>query len=246
MINRLWLLVLGTLLLLASGAWADITTGLVYYLPLTEGTGTSVTDQASGLTASFANTPVWDSTLRQLGMASLSFQVADADRVSTTNNAVLNPTTAMSFMAWVRPTDATVTNSQRVIIKNVPGVSAQYFLQLHSTGFLRCAVTVTTGGTLTTTSPTLADATWAHLACTWDGSNLRAYVNGVEAGGSPSATTGTITTNTDSLRIGTDESAAHFGGNVNEIRIYNRGLSQQDVVEAMRYPRRAVVYGGGD
>lgn len=80
---------------------------------------------------------------------------------------------------------------------------------------------------------TLATNTWYHLAATYDGSNIRTYVNGVLSGtGSPIS--GPIISSTSNLCFGASSSGTSnfFNGNIDEVTIYNKVLSPQEVLNA--------------
>src|SRR5678816_1771512 len=78
----------------------------------------------------------------------------------------------------------------------------------------------------------LAVNTWSHIAVTYDGANLRLYVNGTQV--SSVARTGTIPTSTNPLQLGGDSIyGQYFAGAMDEVRIYNRALSAAEVVSDM-------------
>ena len=81
--------------------------------------------------------------------------------------------------------------------------------------------------------------TWTHLATTYDGANMRFYVNGVLVGTTPG--TGTINAANGALRIGGNNSAPlgqgeFFKGLIDEVRIYNRALSSAEITADMTTP----------
>ena len=81
----------------------------------------------------------------------------------------------------------------------------------------------------------LAVNTWTHLAVTYDGATLRMFVNGTQV--ASKAQTGSITTSTGVLRIGgTNLASAFFQGRIDEIRIYNRALTQAEIQADMAAP----------
>jgi hypothetical protein len=75
---------------------------------------------------------------------------------------------------------------------------------------------------------TLALNTWSHLAATYDGANLRLYVNGALA--ATTAITGNIAATANPLRIGGNAVwGEYFSGLIDEVRVYNRALTQAEV-----------------
>ena len=70
---------------------------------------------------------------------------------------------------------------------------------------------------------------WFHIACTYDGANKILYINGVQEG--ISAETGTIGTSTYNVNIGENNQATgrYFNGIIDDVRIYNRGLTAEEV-----------------
>ena len=78
---------------------------------------------------------------------------------------------------------------------------------------------------------TLTDTDWHHLAGTFDGTTGRLYLDGV-ATGTPD-TSGSLVTNNLNLYIGRntdpDVATTYFNGLIDDVRIYNRALSAQEV-----------------
>lgn len=70
---------------------------------------------------------------------------------------------------------------------------------------------------------------WSHLALTYDGTNMRLYVNGALV--ATRAQTGPIATSNAPLRIGGNAVWGEwFAGQIDEARVYNRALSAAEVV----------------
>lgn len=77
---------------------------------------------------------------------------------------------------------------------------------------------------------------WTYLAGTSDNINLRAYVNGVQATGSPVAYTGGKCAAAADFTIGANEShGSPFAGNIDEIAIFNRALTAAEVCRICRF-----------
>lgn len=65
--------------------------------------------------------------------------------------------------------------------------------------------------------------------CTYDGANIKLYVNGALAG--TNTRTGTLTSaNTTNVNIGQHAAGSQFwGGQIDDVRIYNYALTQKQV-----------------
>jgi hypothetical protein len=138
----------------------------------------------------------------------------------------LDLTSRMTIEAWVYPT--TLSSWRTVILKEMSG-SLSYALYAYDNA-PRPAAYINTGGSDLSALGTAGIAlnTWTHLAATYDGTTLRLFVNGTQVGSR--ATTGSIRTSTNPLRIGGNVIwGEYFSGRIDEVRIYNRALSQAEI-----------------
>ncbi|HWM62627.1 MAG TPA: LamG domain-containing protein, partial [Solirubrobacterales bacterium] len=73
----------------------------------------------------------------------------------------------------------------------------------------------------------LTDNAWSHLALTYDGANLRLYVNGelIDTEAAPE----NIENGEGRLLIGTNDEEDFFNGRIDEVRLYGRALSEAEV-----------------
>jgi hypothetical protein len=78
--------------------------------------------------------------------------------------------------------------------------------------------------------------TWTHLAATYDATNGQSlYVNGVQVANA--AASGNMITSIGSLRIGGNSIfGEYFVGTIDEVRVYNRALSQTEIQADMDTP----------
>ena len=76
-----------------------------------------------------------------------------------------------------------------------------------------------------------------HLAGTYDGANIRLYVNG-ELDGGPKAQTGTVRSAVNNLYISSSVNSAttSWDGIIDYVFIYNRALSASEIAELYRNP----------
>ncbi|MBD3182286.1 hypothetical protein GF312_08340 [Candidatus Poribacteria bacterium] len=80
--------------------------------------------------------------------------------------------------------------------------------------------------------PGIADNEWHHLAGTWDGTTINLYIDGelVKSGGCA----GELKESNESLHIGSRLGGERYlTGTVDEVRIYNRSLSQDEIKKDM-------------
>ena len=144
----------------------------------------------------------------------------------------LDLTTGMTLEAWVFPT--TTSGVRDILIKEGSSVDIYNLYARNWRG--RPESNVLIGGTNRTAEGTaLAANTWTHVAGTYDGTTLRLYINGVQA--ASTAVSGPIASSTGPLRIGGNSLwGEFFQGLIDEVRIYDRALSQAEIQTDMVTP----------
>ncbi len=205
------------------------TAGLVAAYSFNEGTGTSVADASGNGHTGVISGATW-STQGKFGNA-LSFDGVN-DWITVSATSLLNLTSAMTLEAWVFPT--TTGGVRDVLVKEGSNVDV-YNLYARSGG--RPEVNVLVGGSNRVARGTaaLAANVWSHVAGTYDGTTLRLFINGVQR--ASVAVSGPIATSTGPLRIGGNSIwGEFFQGRIDEIRIYNRALSQAEIQTDMNTP----------
>ena len=79
-------------------------------------------------------------------------------------------------------------------------------------------------------SYSLTAGNWYHIVGTYDGANLRLYINGVNE--VTTANTGTPAANSSGIRLMARwDSNQYWGGNLSTVKIYDRALSQAEVLQ---------------
>ena len=194
-----------------------------------EGTGTTVTDQSgNGNNGTLTNT-TWVAA-GKYGRA-LSFN-GTSSRLTVPNSTSLQLSTGMTLETWVNPT--TVSSAWRDIIEKG---NDNYYLMATTDRTSFPAGGGTFGGANANAYATgiLPTNSWTHLATTYDGTNLRLYVNGTLV--ATQAKTGAITTSTSALTIGSDPFYGQFfNGQIDELRIYKTALTQTQIQTDMATP----------
>jgi hypothetical protein len=209
-----------------NNAWA-VPSGLVAAYTFAEGTGATTADVSGNGNTGTLTGAGW-STAGRFGKA-VSFDGIN-DLVSIADAATLDLTSGMTIEAWVNP--AALSGWRTVALKGMPGGLA-YALYAHDDA-PRPAGTVNTGG-IDVSAPgpsALALGTWTHLAVTFGGGTVRLYVNGVQVGSQP--VSGSIQTSAHALTIGGNTIWSEwFAGVIDEVRVYNRALTQGEIQAGM-------------
>ena len=189
-----------------------------------EGSGSIAADASGNSNTGTISGATW-TTSGRFGNA-LSFN-GTSNRVDINDASSLDLTTGMTLEAWVYPTSST---GWRTIIMKERSGGLTYAIYANNNAS-RPEVDIRIGGidrSVTGTAALPLNA-WTHLAATYNGTTLRLYVNGTQVGSL--SISGSITVSASPLRIGgsTTLSGRYFAGRIDEVRIYNRALSQAEI-----------------
>ena len=227
------------LLAVASPAHADISTGLVGWWKFEDGSGVSAVDSSgSGNTGTLANGPTW--TTGKVSKA-VSFDGSN-DYVSVPYTSKLAPASAVSFGAWFKVINKA--NSQVIISKTESG---GYNIGLNNSSGACASSTsvcglVNVGGTYYPVDyavSNLSNDTWYRADVTYDNETVKLYLNAVIVASNTNPSGNISYTENNTLCVGSEASGvapgtcvgALFNGSIDDVRIYNRALSAQDVAD---------------
>ena len=156
------------------------------------------------------------------------------DYVELGNSPILNPSSAITIMAWIKP--VALTPSQFIVVKDaLPSGRLQYFLRMQNNGGLRMGIYAASENYFTT-GPALTASTWQHVAGVWDGSVIRIYRNG-QLVGTSGPVTGTMSNNGASARLGArQDNYLPFRGAMDEVQIYDRALTANEILAIYQTP----------
>jgi lysophospholipase L1-like esterase len=226
--TSLLLLIIGIFILPLNIVWAE--EGLVAAFSFTGGSGNDESGLGNHGTLSGA-------TLTPEGKFGdgLSFD-GQNDWVTVPDTTSLDLETSFTLEAWVYPLG--ILSGFRTVLQKEDQANKGPIYGLYSDeggqqGHHSSAVVV--GSALLSEGPTLPQATWSHLAATYDGVVVRLYVDGAEVAsqnlGSP------LPTSSDPLRIGGNNILGQFfEGRLDEVRIYNRALTGTEIQTDMNTP----------
>ena len=207
--------------------------GLVGHWDFNAGEGPTLHDSSGHENHGKLQGPEW---VASGGGHALRFDGVD-DYVDCGNDASLDIRGPMTLSAWVRPMTASARE---------PGIVGKYFesyaLTLYRGG---CWWYISSGGN-NVSSPLSKTDLWHHVAGTFDGETMRLYVNGHESAKKKSKTAtvnpgknflmGRIVPNPDAADAAS-QARGHFEGLLDEVKVYNRALSLQEVIA--EYNRQA-------
>ena len=169
--------------------------------------------------------------------AALSFNGVNS-YVTIADSASLDLTSGMTLEAWVKPT--ALTGWRDVLLKERPsGLSyALYATDPRDAGVPPNAQIVhgsLSQGAETTASAGLKLNQWSFLSATYDGSVLRMYVNGRLVGSR--SVSSPIDESNGALQIGGNSVwGQYFKGLIDNVRVYNKALSQSQIQTDMTTP----------
>jgi hypothetical protein len=179
--------------------------------------------------------------------ASFTFLSTEADIEGTPNNVVvlnggthsgtiphsnlMNVTNQVTLSCWFKASN--IVNYQRLFDKYA--ASGNIILDV-----LNSKVRFLVAGGTHTIPNVLNSSTWYNVVATYNGAQVKIYINGILA--YTGAQTGNCTSNTVPLRIGADQAGGNaFIGRLDEIRMYDRALSDVEAYGLYTGPKLATV-----
>jgi hypothetical protein len=203
--------------------------GLVAAYSFNEGKGTSVSDSSGNNLTGTISGATW--TTSGVYGGALSFNGSNS-YVDLGNPAALRLTGSMTLEAWIKaaanPSDdgqiVAKSNGQGWQLKTSPDTGAETF---------GTEVSSTSGTNTQRYSKTVRSLnTWYHIAGVYDAASktLNTYVNGVLDSGTLNGTVpGSQLDSSANVNIGRRTNGFYFNGIIDEVRIYNRALSQAEI-----------------
>jgi prepilin-type N-terminal cleavage/methylation domain-containing protein len=206
----------------------DQAQGLVGYWTFDEGTGTIAYDYSgNGNNGTLVNGPTW--TTGKVGGA-LSFDgIDDLVNVSDTDSLDLTNKGAISFWLYVPSWGS---NYAPIIMKGTPSLgwcsnayNPFHIFNHYTANYIPFSMCSATAINYVVISPRPSTGIWHFYVYTFDGSYLKAYLDGVMV----SSVTQTISMKVDSNPVRIGGGNVYFGGTIDDVRIYNRALSDSEI-----------------
>lgn len=211
-------------------AHANLRDGLIAWWKLDETSGTSAFDSSwKGNTQTATGTTIVSNCIRN---NCRSFN-GSSDFMKTSANFSYSAATPISISAWVNTNTTTNASGfyRRVV---VPGSSTagdgQVFSFVANAGVMTSYYSVDGATNIELSdSITMTPGKWYHFVATYDGSIIRLYRDGVVITAAVGVSLVAIPANPTRIGIYGDETNGAWSGSIDDVRIYNRQLTVQEI-----------------
>ena len=201
-------------------------TSLVGYWKMDEGVGGTTADSSGkGNNGTLIGGPTWQPVSGCKKGGCLSFDGSD-DYVNGGHESSLDLTDAVTIFVWEK-LSGTSTDYNRFVTKQ--GGFASYFAVRYGDGFTIYYIDGVKNWVISG-YPELQNGSWHQVAVTYDknggANNMRLYSDGNLR--ASTTATGSLPVSAQDLAIG-NANYAKFGGSLDEVRIYNRALTDAEI-----------------
>lgn len=213
---------------------------LVLYLPFDTESKDEIKDLSKHKNhGTVSGNPKWDKG--KIGNA-LTFDATD-DQVVVPTSKSLDIRDKITMMAWVNPDKKLMDDWRTVVGKSPTNVLGQitfaYDIRTDKAGNYRFSLNI--GAWQSLVGPVAEIGKWTHIAGTYDGKEMVLYLNG--EGIDKKLVNGKIEVIGDPVCIGNIVDAGGAGKNeywsglIDEVKIWDRGLSDKEVKQQMNFSR---------
>lgn len=182
-------------------------------------------DDISFTTGTINTTTAYNVFAERQNSGSLTFNGSADQRKVSLGTAIWDEefegNSELTVEAWV---NRSALGTSQTIIGNYQG-SYPFLLRIDN-GIARLFVNT---GTFIQSSSTIMVGTWTHIAATYDGTNLKIFINGVEENSTPYALPFIATTNEVNIGGGLTNGTEFFEGDIGEVRLWNVARSAVDI-----------------
>lgn len=139
----------------------------------------------------------------------------------------LRPKDELTIEMWVKPYVPPAASTSLILLDK----SGSWVLILRDDLGIDCTLSGSAPNVIVT-SPAMEVGVWKHVACTFDGTTTRVYVDGTQSG--TASTTAVLDTSYDPVRVGEDSpnGGQQFLGELDEVRLWNRALTAAEICDS--------------
>ncbi len=220
--------------------YGSLTDGLVAYWNFNESSGTTAYDSAGT-----NNGTLYGDAARVSGVQGSGVKFSGNGYINVPSSSSLNITgNAITISAWFKPSSSSWSvNGNDPIICKWMGSDGAYFLGYAPDMLNGVIIGTDTGSVVRAYGPVPVDNVnqWYHIVGIYNGSTQIVYLNSVA--GTPVANSGNIHFSSQNLLIsGYPDGTHQLNGTVDDIRIYNRALSADEVAQLYAVPEPATLF----
>jgi hypothetical protein len=166
------------------------------------------------------------------GQVGTAFRLSSETLGMVLTNVAASPRAALTLTCWVYSENCPTNLWACIVGRPLPASdSFQYAFECANTGGrskIRARARLAGGEVLVESATSLDLENWHHLAMTYDGYEIRLYVNGVLEGKNPAG--GVLAATDLPLMLGAaDVSQARFVGRLDEVALYDRALNSSEL-----------------
>ncbi len=207
------------LLLSTLPSYANLSEGLVGWWKMDEGTGVTTADSSGhGNTGTFTGTPTW--TNGCIKNKCLEFNGVD-QFISTPSNDLPSGSSPRATSLWIKISQYANFNIAYGYGDVGDGNVFGYYLNSDILNFWGNNNDINTGYSITLN-------VWHNIVTNFDGTNISMYVDGAQVL-APTPPPTPLTTGTNGMLIGKSYNDDYYPGLVDDVRVYNRTLSTQEI-----------------
>jgi hypothetical protein len=158
------------------------------------------------------------------------------DYVRITDHSSIKPANEITIAAWIKVEDPSV---QQIIVDHVSASPYYGYGCSILTSKIYCDIAYNANATEPLTNATITAGKWTHFVATFNGSRFKYYIDGTVDTDVPTSGTITYTVSQDAT-IGIrdiDLTNLPFKGSMDDVRIYNRALTDSEVKQLYNLAR---------
>ena len=171
-------------------------------------------------------------TLDRKGTANCAYQFNGTDGyIEVPSSSYLKPTEAITLSTWFYVKEHGKMFDDMIAISYLTSTYpySSFYLCKMQDSLSFCITTRDQISTIIRSGTTLNLNQWYHAVGTYDGTVMKLYLNGHLEASAPKS--GLIVYNSNPLKIGHGVNDQFLTGNLDEIRIYDKGLSEKEVLQ---------------
>ncbi len=155
------------------------------------------------------------------------------DFVSVNSMPELNSANGFTVAAWIKPDVLPFTGYRGVFGRGLTNQRAPWIYG--NSGASNIVIHFETGAGsgdgYITTAGTLTQGVWQHIAFTWDGTNVRAYINGTVDANTDITTNRVLAIPDSTVSIGRIDydASSYWDGQIDDVRVYDRALAPSQI-----------------